>query len=757
LLSSVLSVLLFSSTPLLAAPAANLWSLRFGGANTEYINDIAVDAAGNIHIVGQFNGTVNLGGANLVSAGLDDIFIAKYNAQGVHLWSQKFGSTSSDAARSVAVAPSGRIYVTGSFVGSMSFGGAVLNPLGGADIFLAMYESTGAHVWSVRYGNTLNDVGACVVATSTTTGYLTGSFSGLVNFGLGNLGSAGAEDIFLLKFNDTSGTMIQQRFGGSSFDNGNGVAVDSFDNPIITGYFINTVNFGGGNIVTNGIQDVFVAKYDAVGNLHMWSRGMGGTNTDNGRSVAVDGSNNVIVTGSFRNTGLFGGVGLVSAGMTDIFVAKYDGASGAHTWSQAYGGTGADEGAEVGSDAADGVLMTGYTSGTVDLGGGPEAGFGNVDIALLRLDSAGAHQWSVHTGSPFDDGGASITTDTAGRAIASGSFFSTIDLGSGPMTSAGNIDTYIAMFGVERLQPAIDAITDIGNDQGRQVRIDFARSGMDDALALEPVTQYEAYRRNDPPPASSLVGAPSSDQLLAAGWTQVGTVDAHAESDYSIVAPTVGDSTVALGPYHSVYYIRASTAVPATYYDSPPDSGYSLDNLAPGIPSSFVFESGELAWDESSADDFDFFTVYGSNTDNFGAAVIVDYTIAAAMDVSASPYVFYYVTATDFSGNEGKPARVNTLSNAGGTPKRYVLSVSNYPNPFNPRTTVSYTVPSRGHVSVRVYDTRGAHVATLVAGEKAPGAYTADWNPGAAISSGVYFARIEHGGSTRTKKMVLLK
>ena len=63
----------------------------------------------------------------------------------------------------------------------------------------------------------------------------------------------------------------------------------------------------------------------------------------------------------------------------------------------------------------------------------------------------------------------------------------------------------------------------------------------------------------------------------------------------------------------------------------------------------------------------------------------MDYSVAAAMDVSGSPYVFYFVTATDFSGNEGKPARVNTLSGVGGTPKDYVLSISVYPNPSTRR------------------------------------------------------------------------
>ena len=198
------------------------------------------------------------------------------------------------------------------------------------------------------------------------------------------------------------------------------------------------------------------------------------------------------------------------------------------------------------------------------------------------------------------------------------------------------------------------------------------------------------------------------------------------------------------------------------FYDSPPDSGYSLDNLAPGVPSSFVFTAGDLSWNESSAADFDFFTVYGSNTDNFGAATLVDYSVAVAMDVTASPYVYYYVTATDFSGNEGKPAKVNTLSTVGGTPKSYVLSVSNYPNPFNPRTTVSYTVPSRGAVSITIYDANGARIATLVDHvDRSAGAYTIEWDgraqSGATVSTGMYFARIEHASGTRSKKMVLLK
>jgi FlgD Ig-like domain len=186
-----------------------------------------------------------------------------------------------------------------------------------------------------------------------------------------------------------------------------------------------------------------------------------------------------------------------------------------------------------------------------------------------------------------------------------------------------------------------------------------------------------------------------------------------------------------------------------------------LDNLAPGVPTDFVYNAGLLAWNASSANDFDHFTVYGANTGSFGDATVVNYSVDPVLDVTASPYEFYFVTATDGSGNEGKPAKVTAQLGVGGEPRSYVLSVSNYPNPFNPRTTVSYTVPSRGRVTVSIYDTRGALVATLFDGERAAGAYSVDWDgrtdDAAGAASGIYFARIEHASGTRSKKMVLLK
>ena len=85
----------------------------------------------------------------------------------------------------------------------------------------------------------------------------------------------------------------------------------------------------------------------------------------------------------------------------------------------------------------------------------------------------------------------------------------------------------------------------------------------------------------------------------------------------------------------------------------------------------------------------------------------------------------------------------------------------NFPNPFNPQTTIAYSVPRAGRVTLQVFDVAGRLVATLFDGDRAAGRHTASWGgrdaAGVAVGSGVYFVRLEAGGVVRTQKVVLLK
>jgi FlgD Ig-like domain len=759
----LLLVIVFAS-PSSAQTPVHFWSQRFGGTAGEVGYAIAVDGSGNVVVTGVFSGTVDFGGGSLTSGGIQDIFVAKYNASGVHQWSQRFGSTGSGASGfAIAVDGSGNVVVAGYFAGTVNFGGGNLVSAGNIDIFVAKYNASGVHQWSRRFGGASNDLSRAVAVDGSGNVVVAGYFQGTVNFGGSDLVSAGVQDIFVAKYNASGVHQWSQRFGSTSGDEGMAVGVDGSGNVVVAGYFQGTVDFGGGNLNSAGISDIFVAKYNSSG-VHQWSKRFGSFGTDVGYAIAVDGSGNVVVTGHFINAANFGGGSLVSAGAEDIFVAKYN-ASGVHQWSQRFGSTSLDQGHAVAVDASGNVVVTGYFSGTVNFGDSDLESAGDLDIFLATYNASGVHQWSKRFGSTLGDLGYAVAVNASGNVVVTGAFYGTVNFEGGNLVSAGSNDMFLAKYSDNIAKPLITSIQDIGNDQGKKVRIQFCSSGHDAVGAGPQVTRYEAFRRIDALPsamAASPAGSLSGEQLLDLGWVQAAEVSAHAAVDgYVMDAPTDADSTIALGQHYSVFFIRAATGLLGTYYDSPIDSGYSLDNLAPGVPLNFAFNAGNLTWKESAAPDFDYFTVYGSNTDSFGAATVVDYSVGPAMDVTASPYVYYFVTATDFSGNEGKPAKINTLSDVGGTPKSYVLSISNYPNPFNPRTTVSYTVPSRGRVTVSIYDTRGALVVTLFDGERAAGAYSVDWDgrtdDAAGAASGIYFARIEHNGAVRSKKMVLLK
>lgn len=726
--AALLIACLAEAAPVSAQMPAHLWSKRFGGSDfhPDIGKSIAFDPAGNVIVTGQFRGTANFGGGNLTSAGEEDIFLAKYSPTGTHLWSQRFGSFGIDQGLSVAINASDEILITGRFEYTVNFGGSDLTDSGLGGIFLTKYSPAGAHAWSKAFANPATQVGTSVAFDNTGSILLTGYFSGSLSLGGPILGSTGGFDLLAAKF-DASGT--HQWSKSSSDQRGNSVTSDLAGNVYVAG-----LSEPAGQISEQGT----LTKYDSGGTL-VWIRTPGGGSAN---AVASDGTS-IFVTG--------GGVS-----SSELYLTKYN-SDGFRVWYEA--APNAD---------AFGYGLAVRASGNILLAALYRTEFnGTDDIYLAEFDPAGTLQWSYQVGDEYLDAANSVAVSNSGRVAMTGYFRGLITLGADHLASAGGTtDGFLAVFSAEPASPSISTISDVPNDQGRSVRIGFSASGGEDVTSSHAVWQYEAYRRIDAPPSlvtnGTLPKDESTGRSLVDGWTQVGVIQAQGLPDYSLDVPTIGDSTLSSGAYDSDFYIRASTTSPFLYYDSTPATGYSLDNLAPGAPANLAYAAQQLSWDPSGAADFDYFTVYGSATNSFGAATLIDYTVTPGMDVSASPYAFYFVTATDFSGNEGSPAGLETPTGVGGTPASYVLSLSNYPNPFNPRTTLRYTVPARGAVTIGIYDARGARVALLADRvERSAGAYAIEWDGrdagGMGVSSGVYFARIEHDGVSRTRKLLLLK
>jgi hypothetical protein len=425
----------------------HIWSQRFGDLVVEQ-GSVAADGSGNVIMTGDFLGTVDFGGGPLTSTN-SDIFVAKFDVDGNHLWSKRFGSDGTQWGIGVAVDASANVVVIGRFWNTVDFGGGPLTSAGSWDMFIAKFDSDGNHLWSKRFGNEDEQYIDCVTVDDSGNVIVTGGIFGTVDFGGGPLTSAGSYDIFVAKFDGDGNHVWSQRFGGVGSEGGASLAVDGEGKVTVTGGFQDTVDFGGGPLTSAGSWDIFVAQFNGTGN-HLWSQRFGDASWQGSSCVAVDGSENVIVTGDFWGTVDFGGGTLTSAGLDDIYVVKFDG-DGNHVWSRRFGGVGYDGygHSSVAVDSAESVIVTGGFQGTVDFGGGPLSSAGDWDIFVAQYDGTGNHLWSQRFGDASGQEGNCVAVDGSGNVIVTGDFQGTVDFGGGPLVSTGEVDLFVAKFGSE--------------------------------------------------------------------------------------------------------------------------------------------------------------------------------------------------------------------------------------------------------------------------------------------------------------------
>jgi len=323
----------------------------------------------------------------------------------------------------------------------------------------------------------------------------------------------------------------------------------------------------------------------------------------------------------------------------------------------------------------------------------------------------------------------------------------------------------------------ITGIQDIPHDQGGWLRMTFQRSGCDFADASPPLATYYIWRRIDDWGARGRITQNEAARppfvvqngggvrgFPPGNWEVVGSVPALQQETYVAAVPSRGDSTPEGIPY-SVYCVSAHTTNPLIWYVSPPDSAYSKDNLAPAPPGHLRFQSpGLLAWDVCPDHDFDYFTVYGSAVDSLdSSAVVITYTTGTTANVSGDPHPFYHVTATDFAGNKGKASSIGGVSGASddlAPPASWALRPV-LPNPVRGRVAVRYDVPRNAAVRIEVFDVTGRVVRRLVDSPMPPGRHAINWrtegDDGQAVSSGVYFVRMQAPGFSEKRKLIVLR
>jgi hypothetical protein len=296
------------------------WTVKAGGSDSDIGNGIAVDSSGNAYVTGSFLETATFGSTSLVSSGGTDIFIVKLSSSGSWQWVIRVGNSGYDYVNAIAVDSSGNTYVSGDFTGTTTFGSTSLVSSGNYDIFIAKLSSSGSWQWAVKAGGSGIDRGVGIAVDSSGNAYITGHFLENATFGSTNLTNSGGNDIFIAKLSSSGSWQWAVKAGGSSQDFGGGIAIDSSDNAYVIGYFIGTATFGNTSLVTtsNLTYGIFLAKLSSSGS---WQWAINPPSYGTGNGIAIDSSDNPYIIGTFYSFVTLGSTRLINSANYDIFIA----------------------------------------------------------------------------------------------------------------------------------------------------------------------------------------------------------------------------------------------------------------------------------------------------------------------------------------------------------------------------------------------------------------------------------------------------
>lgn len=322
------------------------WALQAGGEKTDTATGLATDAQGNVYLTGYFNSSnAAFGPYTLTNAtpSYTDLFLAKCNSEGAIQWALSATGTDDDASRAIAVDAEGNVLIVGDFESpTLTLAGQVITNVGGGDVLVAKFNPQGQLLWARSAGYSAINNGNAVAVDAAGNVYIAGEIWGTTRFGATELDSHFDHDTFLAKYNASGDLQWARQLNSFSVTIARNLAVDGDGNVIMAGYLDQTCDFDDITVVSHGSQDVFLAKFNPSGGV-IWARSLGGPGGDTPRSLAVDAAKNIYVTGSLEQTADFGGVTLTTSGQRDAFIVACD-STGQVSWAKQAGGTRSDDG-----------------------------------------------------------------------------------------------------------------------------------------------------------------------------------------------------------------------------------------------------------------------------------------------------------------------------------------------------------------------------------------------------------------------------
>ena len=374
--------------------------------------------------------TICAGGDTIGGFSGTDAFLVKFNSSGVRQWATYYGGSEWDYGTSCAIDASGNIYMIGSTSSTSGIATAGAHETTVNDGFLVKFNSSGVRQWGTYFEGNGN---ACTTDASGNIYIvgLTNSTSGIATAGAHQTVMSGSGDAFLVKFNSSGVKQWGTYFGGASsgasgMEKGLSCATDALGNVYMTGHTPSTSGIataGAHQTIYGGSStDAFLVKFNSSGVIQ-WGTYYGGEGVDIGYSCATDASGNVYMAGDAQQQNLpASGISTIGAhqsayggGYSDGFLVKFD-SNGLRQWGTYYGGSLLDVSFSCATDASGNVYMSGETQSPngIATSGAHQT---TVDGAfLVSFNSSGVRQSGTYYGGIKNV----CTTDASGNVYMTG-------------------------------------------------------------------------------------------------------------------------------------------------------------------------------------------------------------------------------------------------------------------------------------------------------------------------------------------------
>ena len=394
--------------PLVIDPTLQ-WNTFLGGTTMDSSAGIAVDGSGNVIVAGSSNAAWTQGNSPVRAyTGLTDTFVAKLDSSGTLIWYTFLGGTGNDNATDITTDGSGNIYITGYC--DATWGTPFRRWRGIKDGFVAKLNSNGELQWNTFLGSGSDEESTGIaVANGTGNIYVAGKGNGKWAEMPVNP-RTGWYDAYVAKL-DSAGKLVWYTFaGGKGIDESSSIAIDGSEDVFISGS--SQISWGSPvRMYTPNKKDAFAAKLNSSGTL-VWNTFLGGAQDDSSQGIAVTTTGHVYVSGTSYGTwqGSNPPVRAFTGG-SEAYIARLD-SSGGLQWNTFLGSVMTDYGGPIVLDGSEYIHASGQS---MDTWGSPVRPKGNVmDVFAAKLDASGNIQWNTFVGGYGFDYNPDIALD-AGR------------------------------------------------------------------------------------------------------------------------------------------------------------------------------------------------------------------------------------------------------------------------------------------------------------------------------------------------------